>query len=463
MRWALCLVPCALSLGVAITSGVAIAQNGVAAAQGAAYLPYRAAEPVLVALREELKPAPLRGAAEAAWSAWVSARDAEIRGRVAGGEADSVVHLMLFGTSFTKAPRATTKEVAALVSNPDEALRAFGPRLDDLAAAILAPGANERAAVAREVVAAAGIDVAAAGARTAVRRWLEQRALAIGQSGAEQLSNMVADPGGVRSIYRERGLSTDTALTVDFGVERTLEAVEDTGVFRPGSVRRVAIVGPGLDFIDKQNGYDFYPQQTIQPFAVIDSLHRADLAGEGLEVAAFDLSPRVLRHVEMARARAQKGEPYTIVLPRNLERAMAPEFEEYWERFGNWIGAAAKTPVAPPAAGKIAVRAVSVRPDIVLAVTARDLNVVLQRAAPGETFDLVVATNVLLYYDVFEQSLALANIASMLRPGGLLLTNTRLVELPGVPMTVVRYTDVIYTTLKGVGETGDRIYWYQRQ
>ena len=50
------------------------------------------------------------------------------------------------------------------------------------------------------------------------------------------------------------------------------------GMLRPTSVRRVAVVGPGLDFTDKQEGYDFYPLQTIQPFAVIDSLRARRLA-----------------------------------------------------------------------------------------------------------------------------------------------------------------------------------------
>ena len=78
------------------------------------------------------------------------------------------------------------------------------------------------------------------------------------------------------------------------------------GALRPGSVRRVAVVGPGLDFTDKLEGYDFYPEQTFQPFAVIDSLLRLDLGDpEQLQVTAFDLSPRVLRHLEAARMRAR--------------------------------------------------------------------------------------------------------------------------------------------------------------
>ena len=65
-------------------------------------------------------------------------------------------------------------------------------------------------------------------------------------------------------------------------------------------------------------------------------------------------------------------------------------------------------------------RAVNVRPAVVLTITARDPTSSLngRRAQDAERFDLIVATNVLVYYDAFEQALALANIASMLRPGG---------------------------------------------
>jgi hypothetical protein len=54
------------------------------------------------------------------------------------------------------------------------------------------------------------------------------------------------------------------------------------------------------------------------------------------------------------------------------------------------------------------------------------LNIVLERFSSAEAmsrFDLLVATNVLIYYDSVEQALAVSNMASMLRDGGLLLTN----------------------------------------
>ncbi len=71
-----------------------------------------------------------------------------------------------------------------------------------------------------------------------------------------------------------------------------------------------------------------------------------------------------------------------------------------------------------------------IRPDVVLACEPFDLDIVVERLAlpPENQFDLMVATNVFLYYDTFEQTLALENVGSMLKPGGLLLTNDRLPE-----------------------------------
>jgi hypothetical protein len=105
---------------------------------------------------------------------------------------------------------------------------------------------------------------------------------------------------------------------------------------------------------------------------------------------------------------------------------------------------------------------VRVRPDVVTSIAAQDLNVVLQRleqADARDDFDLIIATNVLVYYDVFEQSLAVANLAKMLRRGGLLLSNNFIYELGATPMTFVGELQVGYTD----SGDGDRIMWYERQ
>jgi hypothetical protein len=239
------------------------------------------------------------------------------------------------------------------------------------------------------------------------------------------------------------------------------------GALRLRSVHRTAIIGPGLDVVDKQEGYDFYPQQTIQPFALIDSIGRAGLASRlGVGVTAFDVSQSVLGHLESARARADTGATYTVVLPRNLDQPWTADLVEFRERFGDQIGT--PTPAAPPPAnaGNVAVRGVMFPPPVTHAIVPHDLNVVLQRAEPpagGEGFDLIVATNILLYYDVFEQSLAAANIAAMLRPGGYLLSNDRIFELPGGPVALAGRTAAAYMNVPGSGPRGDQIYWYQRR
>jgi hypothetical protein len=94
----------------------------------------------------------------------------------------------------------------------------------------------------------------------------------------------------------------------------------------------------------------------------------------------------------------------------------------------------------------------------------RGLNIVLQRlesAAEHEPFDLILATNVLICYDVFDQLLASANIAKMLRSGSFFLSNDRIFELPDSSIQSVGDTEVTYMTLPGIGRAGDRIVWYR--
>ena len=223
-------------------------------------------------------------------------------------------------------------------------------------------------------------------------------------------------------------------------------------------MRRAAIVGPGLDFADKREGYDFYPQQTMQPFAVVDALARQGFApAMGATMATFDVSPRINQHMEAARARAAAGDGYVIQLARDTAVEWNPNLIRYWSEFGSGIGEPVPAVPVPPAV-PVTMRAVRVHPTVVRGVEPYDVNIVLQRAG-GEPFDLVVATNILVYYDVFEQSLALANIGSMLRPGGILLTNTPLFQLPSIPLTQVGFTDVLYTR---EASARDRVFWYRR-
>jgi len=156
----------------------------------------------------------------------------------------------------------------------------------------------------------------------------------------------------------------------------------------------------------------------------------------GCRVTTFDLSPRVNAHLEAARQRARDGGGYVLQLPRDFDAGWRPELLSYWQRFGDRIGEPVKAVATPPGLNGVQVRAMRIRPSVVLAVVPEDLNIVLQRFEPlrvEDQFDLVIATNVLVYYDVFEQSLALVNAAKMLRPGGVLLSNNTLPDWPGAP------------------------------
>jgi hypothetical protein len=439
-------------------------------------MPYRDARSVLAVMRDHLPPA-LTGKppaeVEAAWPGWVARRDAEIRARLARGDQDAVLNLWLYGTTFTRRPPVRERELSLLGGRAGTADILEG-RLEDLMAGILSPGANERLRFARRVVERRGIDLTTAMGRDDARRFLAgirervlaeyastDRILGSARDSARQHDDASFEIAAYASIFRDRGLASDTSILPAFGVEQVLALIKSQGVLGEGSVRRVAVVGPGLDFINKTDGYDFYPPQTIQPFAIVDSLIRLGLATRGdLQVTTFDLNERVNEHIDVARRRAESGQGYRLQLPLARSERWEQALVTYWERLGDRVGDETEALPAPAAVAGIAVRAVQVRPEVVLSIRARDLNLVVQQLAPlapEERFDLVVATNVLVYYEPFEQSLALANAAAMLRPGGVVLANSGVIPAPPLAQAV-GYARVFYSDRQY-----DHFFWYRRE
>jgi hypothetical protein len=481
---------CSVSSEPKLTAGLlllAVASALVAQTSGArrvVFIPYKDAKPILETEAEILPPG-LAGKSEDElarnWPAWVARHDAEIRTRLAQGDEDSLVNFLAFGTTYTRQPRISTAQLAqlnqagdarALESQNSPVVKTLKARIDDLMKAMLAPGTNERVLFARQLlVRNKGFNLNASAGRAQIERFfLESVTRVLGEHAAYakvlESARLLGDPSeefAERSrLYRTRGLSSDTSLLPNFGIEESLKAIKAQRLFTPNSVTRVAIIGPGLDFSDKQEGYDFYPQQTIQPFAVIDTLLRLGLANTGaLRVTTFDLSPRVNDHLERARQRAQRGQGYVVQLPRALQAQWKPEAIGYWERFGDQIGAPVQPAPVPAGAGDVRVRAVLIRPEVAARVTPVDLNIVTQRmeAPEPERFDLIIATNIFVYYDTFEQSLAMNNVEQMLRPGGVLLSNNALLELPFSRVHSVGYTTAVYSDREG---DGDHIVWYRR-
>ena len=423
---------------------------------------FATAKPVLEALASELPPQ-LREPNEGKWKAWAQHEDDAVRARLEQGALDSMINLLLFGTSFTTQPRVITMR-----DFEDPVVQA---RVTDLLEALRNPGNNERIIFLRNLLRSRGVDPNSSVGSEKTKNFVlenlrrvvqEQNTIRQQFDHAGSESNQEVGLSERSRVFRDRGISVDTTILSSFGIDGALRDIKERAVLPKGSITRLAVIGPGLDFTDKGFGYDFYPLQTLQPFAVYDSVVRLGLAEPGMiEVTAFDISQEVLEHLRRARDRAENGENYVVQLPRE-SWPWAPEAVQYWRSFGSEIG----TPVAPiqppPALEGLETRAVAIRPDVVLSCKPVDLNVVFEQFDRSATrpFDLIIATNVFLYYDTFEQALALRNISTLLKPGGFFLTNDWLPHVHQIPMRSTGYTPVRYGES---GDWGDNVFWWQRQ
>jgi SAM-dependent methyltransferase len=419
-------------------------------------------KPVLEALPNELPPG-LKEPSEDRWKAWAQHEDDMIRARLEQGALDSMINLLLFGTSFTTQPR-----VIKIDDSDDAVVQA---RLDDLLQGLRNPGKNERLIFLRNVLRRKGMDPASSVGYEKRKTFIRQNLQRVVQEQttfreqfdeATRESNQGSGLSKRSHMFRDRGISLDTTILSSFGIEGALRDMKDRVVLPERSITRVAVIGPGLDFTDKGFGYDFYPLQTLQPFAVYDSLIRLGLAKPGkIEITAFDISPEVLEHLRRARDRAKTGDNYVVQLPSESWPWVA-DAVQYWRSFGSEIGKPVAAIQPPPALKGLETRAVGIRPEVILSCKPVDLNVVFEQFDRSATrpFDLIIATNVFLYYDTLEQALALQNISALLKPTGFLLTNDWLPPLPQIPMRSIGYTPVRY----GEGaDWGDNIFWWQRQ
>ena len=456
-----------------------ITAGAAAAVAPARFVRFSEARPILTELQGKLPlelnaltPAQL----EKAWPDWIERHDRDIRARLEQGDEDTLVNWMLFGTSFTSRPRAVLGAVETGAAGDRElvvrrTIALISARLDDLLAALAAPGTDERRLFARALLQKKGLRVATAADREAARDYLRAAVVRVA-SGQEQVDQELGATSGGGALnefvqrsrlFRTRGLSLDTSLMPNYSIEQALTAMQGRGLVEPGSVRRVAIVGPGLDFADKDVGFDFYPEQTLQPFAVLDSLKRLGLAPAAgdPEIVLLDISPRIIDHVTRARARAARNIGYTLNLPLPRSSEWLPEVHTYWRTFGDRIGVPVQAPTSKAIADLVELRAVRAAPSAVTRMSVVDLNIVTERL-DGAQFDLVIATNVFLYYDVLEQALAMSNVEAMLKPGAFLLANFSAPALTSLTIRPIETTETVYAHARDVNERIlDFIVWYK--
>jgi hypothetical protein len=426
------------------------------------FMPLESAKPVLQKMGSGDGARPSPGVSSQDWIAWLQKSDAQVRQRLDTGEEDSLTNLLRFGVTYTKEYRIDDEYL--VLYGQSSLVNAFAEnRANDLIKALAAPNGNQGFAEMRAFVEKKGFSLNSLAGRKKLKAYL-----------LANLARMQKDFLQVREeaktnrdqLFQNRGISLDSNLWPDYDLDVSLQTMLKKGMLKPGSIRRVAIVGPGLDFVNKQEGVDFYPPQTVQPFAVLDSLIRLGLAGpDQVELYTLDISSRVNLHLDSARRNAALGHAYTVQLPWYAEGRWSDDFRarftQYWQSLGAQIGQPVAAIPVPPGASGFATRAVKVRPAVVRRIKPIDMNIVFQRLplAPDERFDLIIGTNIFLYYGGFEQSLARANVAAMLKPGGFLLSNDKLQDSVPAGLEQTMVTEVPMT---GPPVITDYIYCYRR-
>ncbi len=395
------------------------------------------------------------------WLAWLQKSDAEIRQRLDTGEEDTLTNLLRFGVTFTGEYRIDDEYLVRY--GQSGLVNAFAERrADDLIKALATPNGNQGLVEMRAFVQKRGFSLDSPAGRKKLKAYLLANLARMQKDflQAREQSKVNRD-----QMFQHRGISLDTNLWPDYDLDQQLKAMSDKGMLKSGSVRRVAIIGPGLDFANKQEGLDFYPPQTVQPFAVLDSLFRLGLASpDNVQLYTLDISSRVNLHIEAARKNAALGRPYTVQLPWYADGRWTDDFRakftQYWRDLGARIGEPVAAIPVPQASPGFETRAVKVRPGVVTRVQPVDMNIVFQRLnlAPDGRFDLIIGTNIFLYYGAFEQSLARANIASMLNPGGYLLSTDKLQDTVPSGLEQVMVTEIPMTVPPVIT---DRIYCYR--
>jgi hypothetical protein len=191
------------------------------------------------------------------------------------------------------------------------------------------------------------------------------------------------EESGKQDVYQSRGHSSDTRLASSFTVWNALSVLK--AVDARLTVRRVLILGPGADFAPRTDFDGSVPPQSYQPYAISQALLSLGLSRNGeLEVDCADVNDRVLQSISNRKPEI-RFEPGT------------PEFIDYQRK----LSSGGPLPVS---------------------ISAVKLNAITERVT-NKKYDLIVATNILLYFPPPQLALALANIRSMLAPGGYFIHN----------------------------------------
>jgi hypothetical protein len=352
--------------------------------------------------------------------------------RVRESDLDALIYYALQSTTFTKElPIEPALSAKAFVEGLDAATRArflagtavpdapppspVARRLHALADAVRAPISGTRLAYFKEALRGeAPKDLESFLRREYARAmWFLYEKEFVAQQRSDRREAIAA-------LYRERGLSTDTAAEAGYLVHAGLATLKALDPAR--RIRRVLIVGPGLDLAPRTGLLEVGPPASYQPYAVVDALVSLGLSTtDDLIVIGADVNPRVVDYLRAAR----NGNPVLTLVSGIGDTGtvtLQDGYRTYSDALGRSIGEVRPAPVLPPRYDGHLRKSVRVRSDVSRAVDAVRLDIAAARLERG-SIDLVVATNIFPYLDDVALTLALTNIASMLASGGVLLHN----------------------------------------
>ena len=362
-------------------------------------------------LRSQLQ---AQGITASTFDAYVERTRSQNAARVRAGDLDHLIFYALQSTHFTSLPPIEPARSAKALTDSGRVPEDVTPRLADLLKALDSSSRDPRIVYFRALVQSAFPDrrsreAGLIGEYRRVMKFIYEKEFVAQKAGAD----------AVAELYRARGLSTDTAVEAGFVVYNGLGVVKALDPTR--TIRRVLIVGPGLDLAPRTSFVEAGPPESYQPWAVIDALVSLGLSRlDDLTVVGADINPRVVDHLRRSHDAAPA---LTLVsgIAETPSMKFSHDYREYFNQLGRSIGDAKD--VTPPRGleGHLA-KTVRVRPAAARALDAEPLDVVTERL-DGAPFDLVIATNILPYFDDTQLLLAMSNIGSMLAPGGVFLHN----------------------------------------
>ncbi len=334
--------------------------------------------------------------------------------RVREGDLDHLIFYLLQSKRFPGQPIEPALSAKELVDS-GRASESVRTRVSALLRAIEQPGGDARLTYFRDLLHTTFPD-ASQRQEGVLRQYTRAMRFLYEKEFVAQRSERPAD--AIAELYRARGLSTDTAVEAGYLVYQGLGVVR---ALEPAAgVRRVLIVGPGLDLAPRTGLIESGPPESYQPWAVIDALVSLGVARlDTLDVVAADINPRVVTHLQKS---AQAPPVLTLVsgIANSSTVTLTEEYRDYFSTLGRAVGGEGAAPTMT-AQGHLQ-KTVRVRAEVARRLHAEAMDIVTERLS-GERFDLIVATNILPYFDDTQLTLALTNIAAMLAPGGVFLHN----------------------------------------